>query len=86
MNHTWRNMKILTVKIPDGIASDIETVARKKGLSKSEVVRRAIQEDLSRDIQGTNGNFLKLAEDLAGSIDGPEDLSINQDYMNQYGQ
>jgi hypothetical protein len=31
-------------------------------------------------------SFLEAAKDFIGSLEGPEDLSTNKDYMKEYGQ
>ena len=67
-------MKTLTVRLPDNLVSQIETEARARGLSKSDVVR----ERLTRAGPADNklpASYLAIA-DLIGSIkSGPADRS-----------
>ncbi|NIR53150.1 ribbon-helix-helix protein, CopG family [candidate division KSB1 bacterium] len=79
-------MKTLTLKLPEILDARLSTLARKKGLSRSEVVRRALMEYFSNDDADDSGTFLDLARDLAGSIEGPRDLSTNKTHLEGYGK
>ena len=76
-------MKTLTLKLPEILEARLRTLARKNGLSRSEIVRRALVEYFSRD---DSGSFLDFARDLAGSVEGPSDLSTNKAYFERYGK
>ena len=79
-------MKTLTLKLPEILEARLEVLAREKGLSKSEIVRRALIEYLSHDDAGDSGSFLDLSRDLVGSIEGPSDLSTNKRHFEKYGK
>ena len=79
-------MKTLSLKLPEILESQLDIFARKNGMSRSEIVRRALVEYFSRDEVSRPGSFLDLARDLAGSIEGPSDLSTNKDYLEGYGK
>ena len=79
-------MKTLALKLPEILEARLRTFARRNGLSKSEIVRRALMEYLSRDDVSDSGSFLDLARDLAGSIEGPSDLSTNKTHFERYGK
>lgn len=79
-------MKTLSLKLPETLENQLNIVARKNDLSRSEIIRRALVEYFSRDKESRPGSFLDLARDLAGSIEGPSDLSTNKDYLKGYGQ
>ena len=79
-------MKTLSLKLPEILESQLDIFARKNGMSRSEIVRRALLEYFSRDEVSRPGSFLDLARDLAGSIEGPSDLSTNKDYLEGYGK
>ena len=77
-------MKTITLKLPEMLEVRLNTIARKNGMSRSEIVRRALTEYLSHD--GIKpGSFLDLSRDLAGSIEGPSDLSTNKARLKRYG-
>ena len=78
-------MDTLTLKVPKTLKTQLDSYAKKKGLSKSEIVRIALLEFFSKDDSRFTGSFLDLSEDLAGSIEAPSDLSINSKYFEEYG-
>ncbi len=78
-------MNTLTLKVPELLNIQLNSYAKKKGLSKSEIVRIALLEYFARDHTRFEGSFLDLSEDLAGSIEAPSDLSSNKDYLKGYG-
>lgn len=79
-------MDTLTLKIPDIIKEKLKTYSRHKGLSRSEIVRNALLEYFAKDGLEKQGTFYDLAKDLAGSANGPSDLSSNKKYLDGYGQ
>ena len=78
-------MNTLTLKIPELLNTQLDSYAKKKGLSKSEIVRIALFEYFSRDDTEIKGSFLDLSKDLAGSIEAPSDISANKNYLEGYG-
>jgi predicted transcriptional regulator len=60
--------------------------AEKRGESKSTIIREAIESFVAHNASELNGSCLDLSKDLAGSIEGPEDLSSNKELMRGYGQ
>ena len=80
-------MNTLTLKIPDGTKTQIDTYAEHKGTSKSHVVREALAAYFVDNIdnQANKGSFFDLAKDVAGTIQGPVDLSSNKQYLAEYG-
>jgi predicted transcriptional regulator len=79
-------MKTLTLKLPDDLNTRLNMVSKKKGISKSHVVRKALAVFFVREEKPMEGSFLSLAEDLSGCIDAPPDLSTEKKYMEEYGQ
>lgn len=79
-------MTTLTLKIPDIIKEKLKIYSKRKGLSRSEIVRNALLEYFDQDQFEKQGTFYDLAEDLAGSIQGSSDLSVNKEHFNGYGQ
>lgn len=79
-------MKTLTLKLPEILETRLNTIARKKGLSKSEIVRLALLEYLSHEDSSKGKSFLDLSRDLAGIIEGPSDLSTNKAHYEGYGK
>ncbi|OGA79823.1 MAG: hypothetical protein A3G27_08435 [Betaproteobacteria bacterium RIFCSPLOWO2_12_FULL_66_14] len=66
-------MKMLSVRLDDKEAAALDAVCEAQGLSRSEVVKRAIM-DLAQ--AGRRGPFGRVARDLGivGCFSGPRDL------------
>jgi hypothetical protein len=79
-------MKTLTLKILQIFEARLNVVALKNGLSRSEIVRRALVEYFSRDDVSNQGSFLDLSQDLAGSIEDSPELSTNKALFEGYGK
>ncbi|RJP27034.1 MAG: ribbon-helix-helix protein, CopG family [Candidatus Omnitrophota bacterium] len=79
-------MKTLTLKLPDILESRLNTFARKRELSRSEIVRHALTDFFSREEMSESGSFLDCSRDLVGSIEGPSDLSTNKSHFETYGK
>jgi Arc/MetJ-type ribon-helix-helix transcriptional regulator len=80
-----RPMKTLSLKLPDSLDGQLEALASRQRTSKSAVVREAISGYLEKSSAPTRASSTALAGDLAGSIEGPDDLSLNLDYLADYG-
>lgn len=79
-------MDTLTLKIPKELKTKLNRLAKEKGVSQSEIVRKALQDFISDDAFRLDGAFLDFAEDLAGSIEGPSQLSTDKKYLEGYGR
>jgi len=79
-------MDTVTFKIPNEIRERLAAYARETGVSKSEVLRQALQEYLANSDHIVEDSFGALTADLAGSLDGPEDLATNPKYMEGFGR
>jgi Arc/MetJ-type ribon-helix-helix transcriptional regulator len=77
-------MKTISIRVPDELLAAIQFAAKKRGETRSAVMREALQEFLSKN-QNT-GSCLDLARDLAGCVQGPPDLSTNPAHMDHYGK
>ncbi len=79
-------MKTLTLKLPESLDSRLTAAARRRGESRSAVVREALEALLGGDDGGRAGSCLDLAADLAGCVAGPGDLSVNPEHLRGYGR
>ncbi len=79
-------MKSFSVKLPDALDAKLAALAQQKGVSKSEVVREALETLLVRNRGVRKASALALAKDLAGCVAGPGDLSFNKNYLKDYGR
>lgn len=75
-------MNTLTLKVSDKLLREIALASRHHRISKSELMRRALQLYLAQQAQSA----LALAGDLVGSLKaGSADLSTNPKYLKGYG-
>jgi metal-responsive CopG/Arc/MetJ family transcriptional regulator len=79
-------MKILSIKLPEALHAKLNSAARKKGESRSALVRDAIEAFIEDEDNIPQSSCLELAKDLAGVVKGPADLSFNKKHMRGYGQ
>ena len=79
-------MKTLTVKVPEELDTRLVALAAERGESKSAVIRTALEQIVENNgVSGANSCW-SLARDIAGSVEGPEDLSHNKLYIKGYGR
>jgi hypothetical protein len=78
-------MKTLSLKLPDEIDARLTALARRRGASKSEIVRGALEVYLESGGAPAKGSVLDLAGPLVGSLEGPRDLSCRKEYLEGYG-
>ena len=76
-------MHTISLKMPEPLAIRLEDAARKKGVSKSALIRDALEVYLQAD---RAESALSQVADLAGILSGPEDLSVNKDYLRNFGR
>lgn len=80
-------MRMISLKLPEGIACQLEEEARGRNVSKSRLVRDAVAEYLNRHAPAKKRTALEAAGDLVGCIkDAPEDLSTNPAHMRGFGR
>jgi predicted DNA-binding protein len=75
-------MKTLTVKVPEELDLKLAAVAAKRGESKSNLIRTAINSILNASEAVNLNSCLDMAKDLVGSVEGPSDLSCNKKHLN----
>ena len=76
----------ISLKMPEALAAEVAAVARRRGVSKSALIREAIERLLSSDGADEPRSALDLARDLAGAFEGPEDLATNAKHMEGFGE
>jgi predicted DNA-binding protein len=80
MYYTGGTSVTLTVRLKPELESQIDLVAKRQGLSKSEWVRRLIEKQLEEGLNQSQKTSYELAQELGliGCIkEGPEDLAAN---------
>jgi len=77
-------MITMSLKLPAALSSALEAEAARRGTSKSSVVRVCLEEGLrKRRARRARPSGLDLVGDLAGTFQGPADLSTNPDYLDE---
>jgi len=79
-------MKSISVRLPEALSAHLETVARQRGETKSAVLCRILEAYLAGLADAAEGSCLELAEDLAGCVSGPKDLSTNPKHLEGFGR
>ena len=79
-------MNNISLKVPEPLAIRLEDAARQKGVSKSALIRAALEAYLQADRAERAESALSQVADLAGMLSGPEDLSVNKDYLRNFGR
>jgi hypothetical protein len=75
-------MRSTSIKLPKNLEELLERLARARGISRSMVVREALQAyviDPSRSATAAAG-------ELVGSLDGPRDLSTSPKHLRGFGE
>ena len=79
-------MKTLTVKVPEDLDLKLAAAAAKRGESKSDLIRTALESIVNANAAIIPNSCLDLAKDIVGSVEGPSDLSHNKKHLKGYGQ
>lgn len=80
-------MQTYTFKCPDDLAEQLLSESEHRKMGKSDLIRRALVYYLARKGKALKrSSIYALSQDLCGSIEGPEDLSDNPDYLEGYGE
>jgi metal-responsive CopG/Arc/MetJ family transcriptional regulator len=79
-------MKTLTVKVPEDLDLKLAATAAKRGESKSDLIRTALESIVNANEAITPNSCLDLAKDIVGSVEGPSDLSYSKEHLKGYGQ
>ena len=79
-------MSTVTLKLSDGLAARLRSAVKRRGKSQSELMREALEAHLEQEGEAAVGSCLDLAHDIAGSLNGPSDLSSDRRHLRGYGR
>ena len=79
-------MTTVSLKLPDPLALRLEVTARRNSISKSALIRAALETYLREDEAVPEDSALSHVPDLKGVLTGPEDLSVNSSYLKNFGR
>ena len=77
---------LLSVKLPASLGAKLAATAARRRVSKSVVVRRALETALTRERGPRARTFGSVAGDLIGCVSGPSDLSTTPRHLRGYGR
>jgi hypothetical protein len=77
-------MTTITCKIPGQLKARLEAAARQWRVSKSAILRFALEKQLAR--RSTAPSAFDLVKHLSGSLHGPKNLSTNPRHMKGFGE
>lgn len=75
-------MRTISIKLPEHLNELLSALARQRRSSRSAVIREAVVAYAT----GPHRSVTAAAGDLAGSLDGPADLSTDPRHMAGYGK
>lgn len=78
-------MSTITCKIPERLDAELQTLARRQRVSKSAIIRQALERHVQRRHTGTSPRAFDLVKVLSGSLHGPTDLSTHPRYLEGLG-
>ncbi len=79
-------MKTISLKLPESLLLELNSMARERGQNRSALLREAIETFIEGDNRTPKGSCLDLAKDLVGCVKGPTDLSFEKKHMRGYGK
>mgnify|MGYP001571772658 FL=1 len=80
-------MTTITCKIPEKLDAELEAIVEKRGISKSELVRQAIEQNIEQQKRQVKLSAYDLMKEACGIIKGgPRDLATNPKYMQGFGR
>lgn len=71
-------MNTISLKVPDSLAAELAEAAQQQGVSKSALIRDALEAYLQTHGPARSRSALAQVADLRGILSGPEDLSSNE--------
>lgn len=77
-------MTTISLKLPAPLNLRVESEARRRRMTKSQVVRECVEQSLNGPAKDVSCH--DLASDLAGSLSGPKDLATNPKYLKGFGR
>lgn len=78
-------MNTISLKVPKALNAKLAVTAKRRGASKSAIIREAIEDYFARTASPLS--VAELAKELIGCVDGgPPDLSYNKKHMKGYGK
>jgi metal-responsive CopG/Arc/MetJ family transcriptional regulator len=78
-------MKTIIRKLPENLDAELEAAAREEGVSKSKILRKALEDRIGRHRAKRSPRAFVLVKDLSGSVKRPANLLTNPKSMDNFG-
>jgi hypothetical protein len=78
-------MSTITCKLSARLDADLASTARDQGVSKSDIVRQALENHIGRRRGKKRPRAFDLVKNLSGCLKGPADILTNPKYMEDFG-
>ena len=75
-------MRTISIKLPEELDRALTELAKKRSASRSALLRQALEAFTKSQATSVS----EAAGDLAGTLDGPKDLSSSSKHMKGYGE
>ena len=80
-------MNTISLKLPKALNAKLAIAAKRRGASKSAIVREATEDYFARSGTAHSLSVGELAKELRGCLDGgPRNLSFKKKYMKGFGK
>jgi hypothetical protein len=79
-------MNTMSIKLSPRLSAKLSRAAKKRGQSKSEIVRTALELFLNGNGTIRPGSALEAVLPWVGCVEGPDDLATNPKYMEGFGK
>ena len=79
-------MKTVTLRLDEALYAKVSSMAKRRNTTRSEVVREALNLCYEKGSAASKGSAFELAHDLAGTLTGPADLSVNKAHLKGFGR
>ena len=79
-------MKILTLRLDEALYAKVLSRSRQRKTTRSEVVREALYVYFEKGNGSSKGSAFELARDLAGTVAGSTNLSVNKIHLKGFGR
>lgn len=79
-------MKTISLKISEQLYNVLYQLSKKRGQTISSLIRETLNDYLISNNELNPSSFYVKAQDLIGCLEGPEDLSANEKYLQGYGK
>ena len=80
------SMKTLTLRLDEALYAKVSSTAKQRKTTQSQVVREALNICFEKGNGSSKGSAFELAHDLAGTVAGPTDLSVNKIHLKGFGR